>query len=61
MNENILIGIMDIKGSKVFELKTSFNFPNRMLELDLSGIRKGIYVMDLLYGTFSLNTKIIIP
>ena len=61
LDENILIDIIDIKGSKVFELNARLKIPEKMLELDLSGIRKGIYVMDLLYGTRNMNTKIIIP
>ncbi|MBR9999313.1 MAG: S8 family peptidase [Cyclobacteriaceae bacterium] len=61
LKESILIDIIDIKGSKVYELNTRFASQNRKIELDLSSIRKGVYVMDLLYGTYFLNTKLIIP
>ena len=60
-DEKILIDILDIKGSQVYELHSGFNSRNTLIELDLSGIQKGIYVMKLFYGSFSMNTKLIIP
>ena len=60
-NESVQIDIFDAKGSKVYELDTRYIDHSYKIELDLSGIKRGVYVLNLLYGKFNGSTKIIIP
>jgi serine protease AprX len=61
LNESVQIDIFDVKGSKVYELSTRYFDHSHKIELDLSGIKKGVYVLNLLYGKFNGSAKIIIP
>ncbi len=60
-NESVQIDIFDSKGSKVFELNMRYNDHSHKIELDLSGIKRGVYLLSLFYGKFNGNAKIIIP
>jgi serine protease AprX len=59
--ETVQIDIFDVKGGKVFELNTKYFDYSPKIELDLSGIKRGVYILNLLYGKFQGNAKIIIP
>jgi subtilisin family serine protease len=61
LSENIRIDIIDVKGSKVYELDAQYLDHSHRLELDLAGIKRGVYVMNLFYGKLNGSAKIIIP
>ena len=61
LNESVQIDIFDVKGSKVYELNIQYFDRSHKIELDLSGIKQGVYVLNLLYGKFKGSAKIIIP
>lgn len=60
-NEKIRINIIDVKGSKIYEINSRLLDQSRKLELDLDGIKKGVYILNLFYGKVNGSAKIIIP
>jgi len=60
-NDAVQIDIFDVKGSKVYALNTSNFSHSHKIELDLRGIQRGVYLLNLFYGDIHGSAKIIIP
>ena len=60
-SDKISIDILDLNGKMVFELYTGSLNASDKLELDLTGVRKGVYILNITNGEFTGNAKIIIP
>ncbi len=61
INTSIVINISDVNGKNVFLLRTQKFDNQNNLELDLQGLNKGIYILNLVYGQYSGSVKILIP
>jgi subtilisin family serine protease len=59
--DNLKIHIHDLNGKRVFELVVPFLDPTYKLELDLTGIGKGVYILNISHANYAGKTKIIIP
>jgi hypothetical protein len=60
-NNRMSIDILDLKGKKVFEMYADSPDISSKLELDLTGVVKGVYILNISYGTYVGKIKIIIP
>jgi len=61
INSSVIIDINNINGKNVFHLSISKYDKQNNLELDLHGLRKGIYILNLVHGRYSGSAKILIP